>query len=167
MPAKWRPPIERFNEKVRLGDGCWEWTAYVGSNGYGRFYFEGRGALAHRWSYEFYKGQIPEGLVIDHLCRNRSCVNPEHLAVAQSVNVLRGLGPQVVEERGGLVTHCPQGHQYTEENTYRGGRGRTCVTCKKANARAYYERNRDLVIARAAESAKKRRKSQRKEAVAA
>lgn len=123
--------------------------AYRGENGYGRFWLEGKNVLAHRWSYEHHVAEIPEGLVIDHLCRNHGCVNPDHLEpVTISENTIRGIGPQAASERGKAITHCPQGHEYTKENTYTGGRGRTCWTCKRAKAREYYERNRELTIAR-------------------
>lgn len=153
MAPRIRPPIERFLEKTRtLNNGCVEWTAYVGENGYGRFWIDGKNALAHRWSYEFHKGPIPDGLVADHLCRNTRCVNPDHLEpVTTSENVRRGAGPQIAVERYEQITHCPQGHEYTEENTYRGGRGRTCWTCKRAKRREDYARNRDRAITRARE----------------
>lgn len=153
MPPKNRPTIVRFMEKVRPAEsGCWQWTAYAGKHGYGRFYLNGKGALAHRWSYEYHVGPIPDGLVLDHLCRNTSCVNPEHLEpVTTSENVLRGLTPQITRERALAITHCPQGHEYTAENTYTGGRGRTCLTCKRALARENYEKTRDITIARSRE----------------
>lgn len=150
MAPKKRPPIERFMEKVvATYDGCWEWTAYVGNSGYGRFYVDDRGALAHRWSYEFHVGPIPDGLVLDHLCRNRKCVNPEHLEpVTLSENVLRGTSPEVNRERFRAITHCPQGHPYSDDNTYVNRGSRCCRICKRANARASYERNREAVIER-------------------
>lgn len=153
MAPKARPPIERFMEKVRpLDNGCHEWTAYRGENGYGRFYLNGRGALAHRWSYEHFVGPIPDGLVIDHLCRNHACVNPAHLEpVTTAENVNRGVGPQAAAERGRQITRCPQDHPYTEENTYRNGSSRTCWTCKRERRKAQYEQNRQRAIDRAAE----------------
>lgn len=153
MAPKRRQPIERFIEKTEaLDNGCIEWTAYVGENGYGRFYVDGRGALAHRWSYQFHVGPIPDGLVIDHLCRNTRCVNPDHLEpVTNAENVLRGMGPLAAAARGQAVTHCPDGHPYDEANTYVGGHGRTCLTCKRVQARESYERNREATIARARE----------------
>jgi hypothetical protein len=162
MAPKPRPPIERFSEKIRLlDDGCIEWTAYRGENGYGRFYVDGRGALAHRWSYEYWVGSIPAGLHLDHLCRNRACVNPDHLEpVSQSENVRRGIGPLMASERHSAVTHCPEGHLYDEANTYTGGRGRTCLTCKRQKARDWYLRNRELTIQRA----RLRREKQKAEA---
>lgn len=76
--------IQRFWHNVRRGPNhtdCWTWTGY-GTSGYGQLYIgNGRKAYAHRVSYELTRGPIPDGLVIDHLCRNRRCVNPDHLHV--------------------------------------------------------------------------------------
>lgn len=154
MAPKKRPPVDRFMEKIlKLDNGCHEWQAYRGENGYGRFYLDGKGALAHRWSYEHFVGPIPDGLQIDHLCRNHACVNPEHLEpVTASENVLRGIGPQLASERFRQKTEFPKGHPYSDENTYiRDGHGRTCMTCKRAHRKKEYALNRERAIARAAE----------------
>ena len=74
-----QPAGERFMRHVRKTASCWLWTGTKQKNGYGSFGFKGRTVRAHRWSYEFHVGQIPDGLHIDHLCRVRNCVNPEHL----------------------------------------------------------------------------------------
>ena len=152
---KRRPPIERFMEKVReSSDGCWEWAAEVGNSGYGRFWVGGsRKSLAHRWAYEYYVSPIPEGLVIDHLCRNKVCVNPEHLEpVTTSVNVLRGDGPAIKASTRWKKTHCPKGHEYSEDNTHVSPRGdRVCITCNKARRKAEYARDRQGAIDKARE----------------
>lgn len=152
MAPKPKPAIERFNAKIRrTANGCHEWMAYRGENGYGRFYVDGRGALAHRWAYEYFIGPIPPGLQIDHLCKNRSCVNPEHLeAVTGSVNVRRSSNAEAARRRAKATTHCPRGHEYTPENTYQTSGGRACRICKRELGRAHYLANKEEYIARAA-----------------
>jgi HNH endonuclease len=126
---------ERFWSKVALGvDGCWLWVGATMSNGYGRFGIGGtKIVLAHRWSYESMVSEIPPGLVIDHLCRNRACVNPWHLEpVPQKVNVLRGRGPELLRARRSGATHCSRGHEFTPGNTYTDKRGqRSCKSCAR------------------------------------
>ena len=122
----------RFMAKIDRSENCWLWTACKNVSGYGVFSLDGKPRQAHRVSYEMYIGPIPDGLVIDHLCRNHSCVNPEHLEpVAQRENILRGKSPAA---RCATVKHCPQGHEYNEENTrrYRGfGYCRVCDRQRK------------------------------------
>lgn len=79
MPPSPRPAEERFLAKVDKTDTCWIWTGAKRTGGYGQFYFDGRTCKAHRFSYEFYVGPIPNGAQIDHRCRVRACVNPDHL----------------------------------------------------------------------------------------
>ena len=148
MAPRKRPPIDRLLEKVIITDGgCAEWTEFVESNGYARIWVDGKNVLAHRWSYEHHIGPIPEGLTIDHLCRTKACVNPFHMEpVTLEENVRRA---EHANEFQSSKTHCPKGHPYDEMNTYTNAGGRYCLVCKRASARAYYERNRDAVIERA------------------
>jgi hypothetical protein len=129
------------DDRPELGP-CWLWTA-TQTRGYGRFHFQGRLDVAHRVAYEIAIGQIPDGKVLDHLCRTPSCVNPSHLeVVSQLVNVLRGVGFPAQHAK---KTHCPQGHPYDEENTYRRhGDWRECRVCKKARKEAWKARHRQI-----------------------
>lgn len=95
-PIGFKVPLEqRFWAKVHKTPGCWEWTAATNSNGYGHIYVEGRVKAAHRISWEWANGPVPDGMVIDHRCSNPLCVNPEHLrAVTQGQNLQHRAGPQ-------------------------------------------------------------------------
>lgn len=120
------PIEERFAARVTVGDfpdgrpglgPCEVWTGNRMVNGYGVLSLaRGVTVLAHRWAYEHFVGPIPEGLVIDHLCRVRHCVNPDHLeAVTNEENLRRGAGYGL---RNGMRSACINGHEYTPENTY-------------------------------------------------
>lgn len=132
---------ERFWSKVlRLPDGCWLWTAAV-LRQYGRFRFGPDGTstkLAHRGAYLALAGDVPVGLELDHVCLNKQCVNPAHLAlVTHKENVYRGSLPAVSFLLHAAKTHCPQGHPYDEENTYRppNKNGRYCRACQRIRHR--------------------------------
>lgn len=136
----------RFWTKVQKTDTCWIWTAYQ-CEGYGRFGIGTAGnrtmACAHRVAWELVHGPVPDGLELDHLCRNPSCVNPDHLEpVTHQENVRRGLAAVLGGQRQRAKTHCPQGHPYDERNTYRSpatGK-RQCRCCRTAATRRYQDR---------------------------
>ena len=135
--------MDRFWNKVeKYDDGCWVWTAATNERGYGVVKIDGKVRKAHRISYEMRHGQIPKGLQIDHLCRNRSCVRPDHLeAVTQQENIRRGEAG-ALNNYNARKTHCPKGHAYTGENVQRNGSGRRCRTCRVEINRRYRETRR-------------------------
>lgn len=136
--------VIRLRSRIRVTpSGCWEFTG-ARRDGYGRIsWSDGTRmvyAMTHRvmWTHE--KGPIPEGLDIDHLCRNRCCCNPDHLEpVTRQTNLLRG---ETIPAAKAAQTHCKRGHEFTDENTYIGTRGtRMCRECGRAHARAHQAKN--------------------------
>ena len=126
--------ITRFLSKISIAENdCWEWMGGIGSRGYGGFWNGRKVVYAHRFAYEMIKGGIPEELEIDHLCRNHSCVNPNHLeAVLHRENCNRGVASEVNRNRQLAITHCPQGHPYNKQNTYICPSGkRHCRICRR------------------------------------
>ena len=127
-----RDPLRvRFWRMVDKSGDCWEWTGTTTVHGYGQSKVAGKNQSAHRTSYELLVGPIPEGLQIDHLCRNRSCVNPSHMEpVTQQENMRRGDGAGA---KNASKTHCKWGHEFSDENTYMqgpGGKHRGCLACR-------------------------------------
>lgn len=136
---------ERFWSKVdkRGSAECWPWLGFR-VRGYGTYGFSERNRSkllrAHRVSYELLVGPIPDGLDLDHLCRNRACVNPAHLEpVTRRENVLRGIG---LTAQNAKKTHCPQGHPYDETNTYWDSKGRRCRVCAKEHQKRFKEKRK-------------------------
>lgn len=143
-----KPVGPRFWAKVDKSDpaGCWPWTAYVMTNGYGQFKLDGKMQLVHRVAYELAVGPIPQGLEIDHVkargCTRTDCCNPAHLeAVTGYVNNMRSNSRSAMQSR---QTHCQNGHEFTPENTKRETDGsRKCRTCRlKYRRERYAMRNR-------------------------
>jgi hypothetical protein len=136
-----RPSLEdRLAEGVEPEptSGCWIWCRQRMNKGYGIVTIPYQGQrLAHRASYEFFRGPIPNDKELDHLCRVRACINPNHLEVVdRRTNQLRGFGPGGINAR---KTHCPRGHAYDATKKLRDGRiGRECLTCRRASLRERY-----------------------------
>ena len=145
--SKPRPLADRFWEKVQKTETCWLWTGTMPEHGYGAIYRSrqvGKGRMAaHRVAYEMFRGPIPHGLTIDHLCRNRRCVNPDHLeAVSLAVNVMRGEGACAKFAR---QSTCRRGHPYVvgswrTQIDAKGRTGRRCRLCHRITNKAARER---------------------------
>jgi hypothetical protein len=141
---------DRFWAKVDKTSSCWLWAGATERNGYGRFNVTKKNQIpAHRWTYEQVNGPVPEGLELDHLCRVRNCVNPDHLeAVTHRENMRRSMSITGIRAR---QTHCIRGHEFDEKNTYiiPNDRGRACRACAAEAERA---RRRRLAVGQSAEA---------------
>jgi len=129
----------RIREKIKVNPSteCWEWTAGDNGSGYGLVQWNGKQNLAHRVVYALINGEIPYGKTLDHLCRNRSCANPEHLEpVSHKENLRRGETGKKTGRKQKEKTHCPQGHPYDKHNThYRSSGERVCMSCNRDRQR--------------------------------
>lgn len=134
------PHVARFIGRIEFSDECWEWAGYREPQGYGRFGADNKWHWAHRYAYALWVGPLVEGLTIDHLCRNRACVRPEHLEqVTNTVNVLRGVGLTAANARRDA---CAAGHEYapgTFKFKTQNKQERVCLICVKERNRRYYQ----------------------------
>ncbi len=144
LPLMTPSSIKRFWSRIAFRQhGCWEWKAALTTSGYSEFSSKRTRLLGHRVAYEQVNGLVPRGLTLDHLCRNRRCVNPDHLEpVTNRENILRGEGISVANA---AKTHCPQGHEYTPANTILRKNKRECRTCANASASRKYYATRVLI----------------------
>jgi hypothetical protein len=138
-----RTPLARWREKVVTQEtGCWAWIGAATPLGYGTFWIDTKYVPAYRAGYELLVGPIPDGLELDHLCKNPNCVRPDHLEpVTHRENVRRSDAGRQLALRQTTKTSCPQGHPYDAENTCISTSGwRRCRAC----ARAYYHRTKGV-----------------------
>lgn len=151
---------KRFDQRVLISPStaCWEWTGCTTKKGYGLIVIDGRRIHVHRYAFARFNGDIPDGLTIDHLCRNRRCVNPVHLeAVTSGTNVLRGNSPTAKNAR---KSHCANGHPLTPGNLCKIKKNPSRRMCK-ACRRHYYQKDRDRWNARKRERYLERKLIQR------
>ncbi len=146
--------LERFFAKVNKTSSCWNWINISRKgHGYGRFWWNGQGIQAHRFAYLLFISDIPNNLVIDHICRNKSCVNVNHLRlITNKENILIGNGAPAVNSR---KTHCNRGHEFNFSNTHIDKKGRRCKACNFLNNRrskARLRNNGEILIATAIKS---------------
>ena len=138
----------RFNKfvSVNIETSCWEWLGYVGKDGYGKFRYDGEKRGAHRFSYLLFVGEIPSELEVDHLCKNRKCVNPAHLeAVTHAENLRRA---DFYRDKLVLGGTCERGHRITESNlVQRADKTQRCRDCTREYQRNWIAEKRSLKTA--------------------
>lgn len=141
MPP-YRPIVDRIYDHIKVCPitECWIWTGAVATNGYGAIRVNRKTRRAHRIAYEALVGPVPSGLDLDHLCRNRACVNPKHLEPAtRSINCSRGECGKIQGDRQKAKTHCVNGHPYSGDNLIvRGDGSRACKQCRNASFKRWY-----------------------------
>lgn len=122
--------LSNFLKKIDFKNGCWIWKAALNNSGYGIFGMKPKLLLAHRVSYELFVSPIPYDLVIDHVCKNTKCVNPEHLRLLSHAknSCIRKGGLQIIDGK----EYCQNRHLFYGENIYIEGKKRRCRICRKA-----------------------------------
>lgn len=144
-PDRWEKMVDKFIPVTE--SGCWIWLA-SGDGRYGQVQWNGKWRKAHRVAYEVFKGCIPQGLVLDHLCRVTCCVNPDHLeAVTIKENNARGFSPMTMQSH---QTHCKRGHEFNPVNTkVRKDGSRNCRICTRNTDKKYRDNILDQLKRRA------------------
>jgi hypothetical protein len=136
---------KQFNSfwgRVEKLDDCWLWTGSK-SRGYGQVNIDHTVYRVHRVSYELAYGDLPDGCTnVNHLCRNKHCLNPEHLYAGNQADNMRD---RLKDNTNPMKnkTHCKQGHEFSEENTYRYGNKRQCITCNRINKQKMYKKEKE------------------------
>lgn len=112
---------------------CWEWSGSLNKNGYGKFYQSGKLYLAHRISYKIHNVKMSDKLLVDHKCRNRKCVNPDHLRQVDTKtnNIENSKSVSAINK---IKTHCKNNHEFTFENTVNRRNGRECRICRNLSS---------------------------------
>lgn len=127
---------DKLWRKIVVVEDCWEWMGALDMNGYGRLAIEGKQKYAHKLMYEMERGPVPDGLELDHLCRNPRCVKPAHLeAVTHRENCLRGFGVGALAAK---LTHCPKGHPLDGKRE----KQRYCLACHRERSVVYRARRK-------------------------
>lgn len=129
-------------KRVKKTDNCWVWDGYISKYGYGRVKVNYKFKHVHRAVYEMLVSPIQDGLVLDHLCRNRACCNPSHLEpVTVKENILRGIGLASINSK---KTCCKYGHPYDADNTYILKNKRYCKICERAKTKRLRSQKKEL-----------------------
>ena len=138
--------MDKILQKVEKTSTCWNWLGEITNQGYGRLQFKNKRIKAHRFFYMLFKGKIPIGLELDHLCQNKKCVNPKHLeAVTHRENIIRAWKIRIKN-----TPNCPKGHNYSKKNLYiikdkTGKTWRGCRKCRALNARIFRKNNPEKI----------------------
>jgi len=133
--------LARFKSRVKIVNDCWLWQGRLDRSGYGEFDWSGKTNKAHIYSFRTFVCDVPKGKELDHLCRNRNCVNPEHLEpVSHAENMRRG--------QWARQTACQNGHKYTQETLYinKTSGQRTCRICRAEYNRQYRLRQKEKMV---------------------
>lgn len=104
--------IERFYSQTIISNNCWEWTGHIMNAGYGALSTNSGTQLVHRYAYKQFIGEIPDKMTIDHLCKNKLCVNPDHLEIVTRTENIRRCGLVGVAKVEASKKYCNKGHSY-------------------------------------------------------